>query len=135
MPAHGVGTAYFLITVQDVSHVLKLHNCLLCHGEDGYNLSSVSQILRQSLNGVVFRSGLSNLEIQGDDNRDTINFALEEIDGLYEMKLLPLYPDDERMTTLMAVHGTLESDPKLWGQDSELPALPETKSPTKLEMA
>jgi hypothetical protein len=34
MPAHGVGTACFIVTVNDLSYVLKLHNCLLCHGED-----------------------------------------------------------------------------------------------------
>jgi hypothetical protein len=81
---------------------------------------------------VVFRSGFSNLEVQGDGTRKTVNFALDEVDGLYEMKLVPLYPDDARMRTLINIHVTLENDPKLWGQASELSALPETKSPNKL---
>ena len=132
MPAHGVGTACFMATIRDVSYVFLIHNCLLCHGEDGYNLLSVSQILRAPLNGVVFRSGSSNLEIQGQGKDGIITFDLNEHDGLYEMKLFPLYPDDERLKPLVPIHVTLENDSQLWGQASEIPLSAERKSPTKL---
>ena len=132
MPAHGVGTACFMATIRDVSYVFLIHNCLLCHGEDGYNLLSVSQILRAPLNGVVFRSGSSNLEIQGQGKGGIITFDLNEHDGLYEMKLFPLYPDDGRLKTLVPIHVTLENDSQLWGQASEIPLSAERKSPTKL---
>ncbi len=42
MPAHGIGTACFIATQGDKEFVVKVHNCLLCHGEDSYNLISVS---------------------------------------------------------------------------------------------
>jgi hypothetical protein len=92
----------------------------------------VSQIFRESLNGVVFRSVSSNLEIQDDGKRGTINFELQENDGLYEMRLLPLYPDDERMTTLVTINVTLKNDPSLWGQAFEISANTAMRSPTKL---
>ncbi len=56
MPAHGVGTARF------IGYVMQIHNCILCHGEDGFNLLSVSQLLRDSANAIVFRSDASYLE-------------------------------------------------------------------------
>jgi hypothetical protein len=46
MPVHGIGTAHFLIKLGDKEHVLLIHNCLFCHGEDCFNLLSVSQLLR-----------------------------------------------------------------------------------------
>ena len=45
MPAHGIGTACFIVTRNVKEHILKVHNCLFCHGEDSFNLFSVSQML------------------------------------------------------------------------------------------
>ena len=67
MPAHGVGTANFIGVTDGLEYIVTIHNCLLCHGEDGFNLLSVSQILRQPLNSVVFRSVSSHLETQSSD--------------------------------------------------------------------
>ncbi len=41
MPVHGIGTACFILQHGDTEVILKVHNCLLCHGEDNYNLLSV----------------------------------------------------------------------------------------------
>ena len=46
MPAHGIGTACFVASAGGKEQIIKIHNCLLCHGEDKFNLLSVSQTLR-----------------------------------------------------------------------------------------
>jgi hypothetical protein len=42
MPVHGIGTAHFVVTVGGKDYLLCIHNCLFCHGEDCFNLISVS---------------------------------------------------------------------------------------------
>ncbi len=61
MPAHVIGTACFMGFSNGLEYILQIHNCLLCHGEDGFKLLSVSQILRDPANSVVFRSNASHL--------------------------------------------------------------------------
>jgi hypothetical protein len=67
MPAHGVGTACFIGISHGIEYILEIHNSLLCHGEDGFNLLSVSQLLRDPANAVAFRSNASQLEIRQQD--------------------------------------------------------------------
>ena len=54
MPVHGMGTAHFVFSMSGKDYVLLIHNCLFCHGEDCFNLISVSQMLRGGQNKVVF---------------------------------------------------------------------------------
>ncbi len=131
MPAHGIGTANFVGVLDGIEYIVTIHNCLLCHGEDGFNLLSVSQILRQPRNSVVFRWNASHLEIQVSDEMTT-RFDLHESEGLYEMKLSPLYMDDWRMKSAERFEITLEHDSKLWGTDGGTQTLVDMKSPTKL---
>ena len=67
MPAHGIGTAIFVVKVSGKEHVLKVHNCLYCHGEECFNLISVSQLLRAGKNKVIFSQDESQVIIQEDD--------------------------------------------------------------------
>ncbi len=131
MPAHGMGTANFIGVTDGFEYIVTIHNCLLYHGEDGFNLLSVSLILRQPLNSVVFRSVSSHLETQSSDET-TSRFDLRENEGLYEMKLSPLYMDDWSRKSAKRVELTLENDPKLWGIDGGDQTHAEMKSPTKL---
>jgi hypothetical protein len=62
IPAHGISTALVGV-IHGIEYIVIIHNCLLCHGEDGFNLLSVSQLLRQPRNSVVFRSNASHLDI------------------------------------------------------------------------
>ena len=68
MPAHGIGLACFIVFRDGIEYILQIHNCLLCHGEDGFNLLSVSQLLRDPTISVTFRSNASKLEIQPAEN-------------------------------------------------------------------
>ncbi len=131
MPAHGIETANFIGVNDGIEYIVTIHNCLLCHGEDGFNLLSVSQIIRQPLNSVVFRSNASHLEIQVSEEMTT-RFELRENEGLYEMKLSPLYMDDWRMNSAKHFEITLEHDSKLWGTDGGIQTQIDMKSPTKL---
>ncbi len=54
MPVHGVGAALFLVKIGDKDAILRIFNCLLCHGEDSFHLLSVSQMLRTKLTSVTF---------------------------------------------------------------------------------
>ena len=90
MPAHGVGTARFIGVSNGIEYVMQIHNCLLCHGEDGFNLLSVSQLLRVSANAIVFRSDASYLECQRSNESAPIRFGLQENEGLYDLKLRPV---------------------------------------------
>ena len=131
MPAHGIGTACFMGFSNGIEYILQIHNCLLCHGEDGFNLLSVSQILRDPANSVVFRSNASHLEIQGMHANESARFALQENEGLYDIKLWPLFRDDYRLRT-NCINLTLQDDPKLWGTNVEFGERTAMKSPTKL---
>ena len=112
MPAHGIGTACFIATQGDKEFVVKVHNCLLCHGEDSYNLISVSQVLRTRMSAIVFSADQSKLEV-GDGGESTIPFSLQENEGLYEWRVSPLYLGDDRIRTLSSLAITLEADPRL----------------------
>jgi hypothetical protein len=80
---------------------------------------------------VVFRSNASHLEIQVPEEITT-RFDLSENEGLYEMKLSPLYMDDWRMASAKQFEITLEQDSKLWGTDGGAQTQLDMKSPTKL---
>ncbi len=54
MPAHGIGTACFVVKSGDTEFILRIHNCLLCHRKDKFNLISVSQALRPQHNEITF---------------------------------------------------------------------------------
>ncbi len=88
MPAHGIGTACFVATAGDKEYILKINNCLLCHGEDKFNLLSASQTLRTRRNKITFSADGSRVTVAGSGNaRDNIDFGLRENDGLYEFTL------------------------------------------------
>ena len=63
MPVHGIGTACFIAKQDDKEFIVRIHNCLLCHGEDRFNLISVSQVLRTRKVAVTFSADESCLEI------------------------------------------------------------------------
>ena len=82
MPVHGIGTAMFRVSFGASEVILTVFNCLLCHGEDeGFNLLSVSQILRTKTNSITFCEGNSGIQIKKDGLEHRI--PLKEIDGLY----------------------------------------------------
>ncbi len=95
MPVHGIGTALFLVTVGDKDVILRIYNCLLCHGEDGFNLLSVSQMLRTKLNSVTFSEGNSAIQTTNDGKPQRI--PLNENDGLYEIVGTPISVNDARL--------------------------------------
>ena len=64
MPAHGIGTACFIIKVDGKEHILRIQNCLFCHGEDNFNLISVSQMLRTRTNEIIFNSDNSRMALR-----------------------------------------------------------------------
>ena len=132
MPAHGIGTACFIIKQNDKEQIVKIHNCLFCHGEDQFNLISVSQVLRARTNSIIFRTADSRLEIvnEYDDGIKTV-FNLQEHEGLYELEVSPVCADDERMNSMSCVDLTLEEDPHLWEKDRGKHASL-NKAPTKL---
>ena len=85
MPVHGIGTALFLVRVGAKQVIIKIFNCLLCHGEDGFNLLSVSQMLRNKQNSLTFSQGDSRLKIH--QEKHDMQIPLTEVDGLYEIIL------------------------------------------------
>ena len=120
MPVHGIGTACFILQQGDTEVILKVHNCLLCHGEDCYNLLSVSQMLRTRKSAVIFSADESRLELQGLTDDCITNLILQENEGLYELKVFPLYLDDDRHGKLPCFHLTLDVDAKLWDRNEDL---------------
>jgi hypothetical protein len=132
MPAHGIGTACFVATVDGKEYIVRIHNCLLCHGEDKFNLLSVSQTLRTRRNTITFSADESRVHVKGSDNMKDVNMNLKENEGLYELSLLPLYMDDPRLATLPSVELTLENDPTLWNEGTQSSMLGHMKSPTRL---
>ena len=133
MPAHGIGTACFLVKQNGKECIVKIHNCLLCHGEDQFNLISVSQVLRARTNSVTFCAGNSRLEI-GNENKEGVNtiFNLKEHEGLYELEVSPLCVDDDRVKLMPCWDLTLENDPHLWDKDRGGQNQLNMKAPTKL---
>ncbi len=111
MPVHGMGTARFVVRMNDTEVILSIHNCLLCHGEK-FNLLSVSQLLRSTNNAVVFEEGASRILL----NNGTLNqrIDLKEEEGLYQTTMQPLNTNDERKDYLMKYDVTLEHDSKLF---------------------
>ena len=130
MPAHGIGTAIFVVKVSGKEHVLKVHNCLYCHGEECFNLISVSQLLRAGKNKVIFSQDESQVIIQEDDRATPL--SLWEEDGLYEIQAIPLCCGDDRAKTLLSLNLTLEDDPQLWDGCEVNQTYAHMKSPTKL---
>ena len=131
MPAHGIGTACFVAKAGGKEYVIKIHNCLLCHGEDRFNLLSVSQTLRTKRNDITFSADGSRLQIMG-SAREKTSFDLIENDGLYELGMVPLYFDDPRLDSLPCVELTLQDDPRLWDNSIKQKGLMAMRAPTKL---
>jgi hypothetical protein len=134
MPAHGIGTACFVATACGKEYVIKIHNCLLCHGEDRFNLLSVSQTLRTKRNDITFRANGSMLQVmESEDVREKTSFALRENDGLYELEVSPLFIDDPRLDSLPSVELTLQDeDPRLWDNSGKSNGFMTQKAPTRL---
>ena len=130
MPAHGIGTAWFVIKVNGIEQIMKIHNCLLCHGEDRFNLISVSQMLRTRQNEVTFSAEDSRIQLK-DGKRSTV-FELNEKEGLYEIEVSPLYAGDDRKNTLPSWNLTLEDDPLLLQESAKKREETVMRSPTKL---
>ncbi len=122
MPVHGIGTAIFRIKLGDKDVAIRIFNCLLCHGEDGFNLISVSQMLRTEVNSITFREGASEVRI------NDRHIPLNEIDGLYEILGSPVSVNDQQ--DLQHYDLTLDNDTALFGEDSVPAAM--MKSPSTL---
>ncbi len=80
-------------------------------------------MLRAGSNAVVFSKQESKLVIQG---------KVRENDGLYELKMAPLYLGDERTHQLPRLIVTKDDDLNLWERNDEHIGLSPTKAPTKL---
>jgi hypothetical protein len=133
MPIHGIGTACFILLLDGKEHVLMIHNCLFCHGEDGFNLLSVSQMIRTGRIEVVFNQGSSRVDVKKtNDSHELQTVQLKENDGLYEIEVTPLYLGDRRIATLPRVEITLEDDSKLWEIGESMQAYAGLKAPTRL---
>jgi hypothetical protein len=111
MPVHGIGTAMFLIRVGDKDVVLRIFNCLLCHGEKGLNLLSMSQMIRNKHNSLTFgvHSGLQIMQ-----NEQVLTIPLNEVDGLFEIAGRPISMKDKRLGSMPSYEFTLENDPVLY---------------------
>ena len=132
MPAHGIGTACFVATTDGKEHIVRINNCLLCHGEDKFNLLSVSQTLRTRRNTITFSADESRIHVKGSGEMEDVKMNLEANDGLYELSLSPLYIDDPRLASLPSMDLTLEDDPTLWNEGKQLGIQGNMKSPTRL---
>ncbi len=132
MPAHGIGTACFVATADGKEYIVRIHNCLLCHGEDKFNLLSVSQTLRTRRNTITFSADESRVHVKGSENMEDVNMSLEANDGLYELSLSPLYMDDPRLASLSSVELALEDDPTLWNEGKQSGMQGNMKSSTRL---
>ena len=131
MPIHSMGTACFIVTVDGIEHILEVHNCLLCHGEDDFNLLSVSQLLRDGQNEVVFSKDASRVVIKGSAGPST-SIDLKENEGLYELHVSPLCIGDDRKVLLPRLVATQDDDLRLWAVDPQAPEYVGMRSPTKL---
>jgi hypothetical protein len=108
MPIHGIGTALFLLTLGDREVLLRIHNCLLCHGEDSFNLLSVSQMLQSGNISVLFKENKASIEVvQGGIST---NLPLKAIDGLYELRVRPISLSDRRIHHLKRYDLTCDDD-------------------------
>ena len=130
MPAHGIGTAWFVVRKNGIEQIMTIHNCLLCHGEDRFNLLSVSQILRTRQNEVTFSAEDSRIQLKN-GNKSTV-FGLTENEGLYELEVSPLYAGDERKNTLPSWDLTLDDDPLLLQESGKKREETMMQPPTKL---
>ena len=74
---------------------MVIHNCLFCHGEDCFNLLSVSQMLRSTGNEVTFSQELSRISVRTGSTVASID--LVENEGLYQLSGIPLYLGDEKI--------------------------------------
>ncbi len=100
------------------------------HGEDRFNLISVSQMLRTRQNEVTFSAEDSRIQLKN-ENMSTV-FVLNEKEGLYELEVSPLYADDDRNNTLPSWNLTLEDNPLLWQESAKKREETVMKAPTKL---
>jgi hypothetical protein len=91
----------------------------------------VSQVLRTQKSAVIFSVDESRLELQGLTD-DITKFILHETEGLYELRVSPLYLDDDRHEKLPCFHLTLDVDAKLWDRNEDLAGVSTMKAPTKL---
>jgi hypothetical protein len=126
LPVHGIGTACFYCYIGDIRYLLVINNCLFCHGEDCFNLLSVSQILRTGENEIIFSQHGSRIM------NDRQPIPLQEKEGLYELKLWPAYVDDSCRESLPQIIITLAEDGKLWDEERPNPAYVGMRAPSKL---
>jgi hypothetical protein len=133
MPIHGIGTAVFELTIGATAFCVRLYNCLLCHGEEAFNLLSVSQMIRTGKVGVMFQENDAYIEIKDKKGGTPFKLPLTESDGLYEIKVQPISMNDSRIHHAKQLDLTCEKD--IQADDSaplistQLAAL---KSPSKL---
>jgi hypothetical protein len=126
MPVHGIGTACFYLTIGDKRQMLVIHNCLFCHGEDCFNLISVSQLLRIGESEVVFSQHDSRIMMHKRP------IYLQEKEGLYELPMRPVYFDDPLREEVPYIAITLADDTKLWDEGGPTSAYIGMRSPSKL---
>jgi hypothetical protein len=91
-------------------------------------------VFRTRKNAITFSADDSRLEVNDGCEDDTKNiFKLKENEGLYELKVLPLYPDDDRLDMLQCVDFTLDDDLRLWHKEDEMKQdAINMRAPTKL---
>ncbi len=126
MPVHGIGTACFFVTIGDKRQLLEIHNCLFCHGEDCFNLISVSQLLRTGESEVVFTQQGSRITV------GKRHIYLQEKEGLYELIVRPVYFDDRLRGDISSIALTLADDSKLWDEGGLTSAYVGMKASSKL---
>ena len=90
MPIHGIGTAVFELLIGATAILVRIYNCLLCHGEESFNLLSVSQMIRTGKVGVMFQEKTAYIEIKDKKGGTPFKLPLTEFDGLYEIRVQPI---------------------------------------------
>jgi hypothetical protein len=101
LPIHGIGTANFVVRDScGKERIWKIHNCLLshrCHGEEEFNLISVSQILRTRKNAISFGMDLSKITVKSTKQDVHVDFMMVSEDGLYHVDAMPISQNDRKL--------------------------------------
>jgi hypothetical protein len=94
----------------------------------------VSQLLRAGENEVMFSQHASRLMIKdkGKSKNDSTLTPLKEVEGLYELRVTPLYLGDKRLGSLPRLIVTRADDTNLWEHERPTSAYEDMKAPTKL---
>ena len=110
MPIHGIGTAVFELRIGATAILVRIFNCLLCHGEESFNLLSVSQMIRTGKVGVMFQEKAAYIEIKDKKGGTPFKLPLTESDGLYEIRVQPISTNDRRIHHAKQFELTCEND-------------------------